>query len=83
MKEDVVREITVQQLTLLRNDAEHKAVFVVGQDNLPAGIDGKKKRLVLNRIAASRNRARNKHCKPRVAPCLRCAECATPNTARG
>ena len=33
---------------------------IMGKDNLPIGIEGKQKRLVLNRIAATRNRSRNK-----------------------
>ena len=49
MQEDIVRQLTVRQLTLLRNDAEHKMTSIMGKDNLPIGIEGKQKRLVLRR----------------------------------
>ena len=58
----MIRQLTVAQLTLLRNDAEQKAV--ASHVEVPAHVVGHtEKRLFLNRLAATRSRARNKHCK--------------------
>ena len=70
----------MSQLTLLRRDAELKAVsFTV---NIPDKIEGKKKRLFLNRLAATRSRNRNKHCQCAPAP-PRPSPCATRLRANG
>ena len=71
VREISVRKITGHQLTLLRNDAEQKAV--AGPIVIPDDLGAKQKRLFLNRLAASRSRARNKHCK-----CVPAAEVTAP-----